>query len=69
MHRGGYVLGVVGDSQWSDVYSKELFGFTEVDSAYSQESLEAFVNRATRNTITNSSWNFLISIRILTNNH
>ncbi len=52
----------MGDSLWSDIYPRELFGFIEVASAYSQESLDKFVRRVMRTTITNSSWNFLISI-------
>eukprot|EP01022_Parablepharisma_sp_SALTPOND_P018289 TRINITY_DN297_c0_g1_i14.p1 TRINITY_DN297_c0_g1~~TRINITY_DN297_c0_g1_i14.p1 ORF type:complete len:783 (-),score=46.36 TRINITY_DN297_c0_g1_i14:1141-3489(-) len=61
VNKGGYKLGIVGDSLWSDMYPKELYSFVETSSSYSQETVDHYVQETMKHKLEEPSWNFLIT--------
>jgi len=61
LSKAGYQIHLIGDSLWGTIYSKELYGDIDSNSAYSQESLDAYVNSKLPTKLKETDWDFLIT--------
>eukprot|EP00826_Nyctotherus_ovalis_P016415 TRINITY_DN1474_c0_g1_i1.p1 TRINITY_DN1474_c0_g1~~TRINITY_DN1474_c0_g1_i1.p1 ORF type:complete len:943 (+),score=227.01 TRINITY_DN1474_c0_g1_i1:481-3309(+) len=61
LNTAGYRIHLVGDSLWGTIYPKRLYASIDSSSAYSQKSLDDYVNARAHEKLKEKNWDFLIT--------
>ena len=61
INNANYKIHLIGDSLWSSIYSRELYVHIDTSSAYSQKSLDEYVDEKLKTKLYERDWDFLIT--------